>query len=178
MAAAQPFLSGAISKTVNMPTEATAEEIAREELSFSLFDSLVSLKETRALRVARSVFFREHVRRQHRDTCCVCGTSVRTPDFLSELEAAHIVPRNLRGSDDVRNGLGLCRRHHWAFDKGLYGFDKSRKIVIPAKVKSIKENAPLLPFEGALMRPTKSLALAPAPEALNWHIENIVEKWK
>src|SRR5436309_2175394 len=28
MAAAQPFISGAISKTVNMPTEATAEEIA------------------------------------------------------------------------------------------------------------------------------------------------------
>ena len=28
MAAAQPFLSGAISKTVNMPTETTAEDIA------------------------------------------------------------------------------------------------------------------------------------------------------
>ena len=28
MAAVQPFLSGAISKTVNMPEEATAEEIA------------------------------------------------------------------------------------------------------------------------------------------------------
>jgi ribonucleoside-diphosphate reductase alpha chain len=32
MAAAQPFLSGAISKTVNMPTEATVEEIAKTYL--------------------------------------------------------------------------------------------------------------------------------------------------
>lgn len=164
--------------TQNDLEKATADELAREELSFSLFDKTAAMRETRALRVARSVFFREHVRRQHHDTCCVCGTSVRTPDLMSEFEAAHIVPRNLLGSDDVRNGLGLCRRHHWAFDKGLYGFDKSRKVIVPGRIKSIKENAPLLQFEGALMRATKNPTLAPAPEALKWHLENVVGKWQ
>jgi hypothetical protein len=35
-------------------------------------------------------------------------------------QAAHIVPKNKNGTDDPRNGLTLCRAHHWAFDAGLF----------------------------------------------------------
>ena len=51
-----------------------------------------------------------------------------------EVDAAHIVPRSMFGSDDARNGLALCKRHHWAFDKGMLGIDDDRKIVVPSVV--------------------------------------------
>jgi len=31
---------------------------------------------------------------------------------------AHIYPKHRDGNGDLRNGLGLCRHHHWAFDVG------------------------------------------------------------
>jgi predicted restriction endonuclease len=35
-----------------------------------------------------------------------------------EVQGAHIYPKGRDGSDDLRNGICLCRRHHWAMDAG------------------------------------------------------------
>src|SRR5438067_2316226 len=78
--------------------------------------------------------------------CCVCGTGLRVPSGPYEIEAAHIVPHALRGCDDARNGLALCRRHHWAFDRGLFGVDASRLIHVPASILREPVNQPLQIF--------------------------------
>ena len=36
------------------------------------------------------------------------------------LDAAHLIDRGLDGTDDLRNGIVLCKNHHAAFDKKLF----------------------------------------------------------
>jgi len=92
----------------------------------------------------------------------------------SELEAAHIVPRASRGADDARNGLALCRAHHWAFDRGLFGVSAAGEIQVPKKISGLNENAPLIPFRGKKLRLPVDASLIPSAAALKWHLENIV----
>jgi len=63
--------------------------------------------------------------------CAVCGLSLQTRDSRTEIEAAHIFPKSMKGSDDPRNGISLCRTHHWAFDNGLFALVDDLRIIIP-----------------------------------------------
>ena len=61
--------------------------------------------------------------------CLFCGFDGRktashknneaTRSIPSPIEAAHILPWATYDLDDVRNGIALCRFHHWAFDSGV-----------------------------------------------------------
>lgn len=66
----------------------------------------------------RSTAFRLAVLRLYDSKCAVCGSDLRSPTGTPEVQAAHIYPKRLDGSDDPRNGICLCSRHHWAFDVG------------------------------------------------------------
>lgn len=66
----------------------------------------------------RSAAFRLAVLRLYDSKCAVCGSDLRSPTGTPEVQAAHIYPKRLDGSDDPRNGICLCTRHHWAFDVG------------------------------------------------------------
>jgi putative restriction endonuclease len=98
-----------------------------------------------------------------------------TANGKSECEAAHIVPRGRKGADDARNGLALCRSHHWAFDNGLFGVDASGKIHIPKDIAVHAANAGLVPFSKKKLRPPSVAAMVPAAEALAWHLKWIVK---
>lgn len=74
---------------------------------------------TMASRLVRDVAFRDIVIEAYEKTCAVCGDPI-FHDGLTELEAAHIVGVAERGPDEPRNGLALCKRHHWAFDHGVF----------------------------------------------------------
>ena len=106
--------------------------------------------------------------------CAVCGKGFKTPDDKSEIEAAHIVPRRLRGADDVRNGLALCRSHHWAFDQGLFGIEENRTVSVAEKVLAIDENIELSQLAGVQIREATLLDCRAASEALAWHRENVL----
>ena len=62
--------------------------------------------------------FKFNVFKRYGSRCAVC-------DIIHKelLEAAHIVPRSVHGSNDARNGLVLCYLHHRAFDVGLFTFE-------------------------------------------------------
>lgn len=76
-------------------------------------------RETHASRLVRDVAFRDIVIDSYETCCAVCGDPIRH-DGLTELEAAHIVAVSEQGPDDPRNGMALCKRHHWAFDHGIF----------------------------------------------------------
>jgi putative restriction endonuclease len=46
------------------------------------------------------------------------------------VQSAHIYPKARDGSDDVRNGLCLCRRHHWALDVGWIALADDYTILV------------------------------------------------
>jgi len=153
---------------------ATAEQNTREAAAFQLFDMTAIRTETRHNRPARSTAFKTAIRALYGSDCCVCGFAVVHPNGRkSEMEAAHVVPRSRQGSDDSRNGLGLCRRHHWAFDQGLFGVDDHSEIIAPASVLAIPVNDALLtPLVG--QRIWQPPATPVAPEALRWHRDHVL----
>ena len=151
-----------------------AEQNTRQAGPFSPFDSSLVATETRAMRVARSLVFSRTVRAIYGGVCCVCGTALRSPAGQVEIDAAHIVPRGQQGTDDARNGLALCKRHHWAFDRGLFGINRDRTVIVPRGVADIRQNQLLAVLAGKPMREATDKSLAAHPEALEWHRINIL----
>lgn len=85
---------------------------------------------TEARRRARDSAFSELVREAYDRTCAICGNSRETPDGNPEVEAAHIYPKQEGGADDVRNGIALCKLHHWAFDNGWLAISDEYEILV------------------------------------------------
>ncbi|THD44009.1 MAG: restriction endonuclease, partial [Bradyrhizobium sp.] len=147
---------------------------AHEVGPLDLFDNAAALTESRAKRIARSRAFQQRVTDLYQCRCAACGNAFRSPaGDLYEIEAAHIVPRGLKGADDARNGLALCRSHHWAFDRGLFGVGQSGGIEVPPKVAALRENRHLTPLVAQTLRPPTDPAFAPAKAALAWHWSNV-----
>ncbi|KEO83266.1 HNH endonuclease [Tumebacillus flagellatus] len=78
----------------------------------------------------RSNKFREFVKYIYGFACAVCGSALRDHSGNPEVESAHFYPKSMHGSDDVRNGICLCRNHHWAFDAGLFSISNNYEIMI------------------------------------------------
>lgn len=139
---------------------------------FSLFEK--SQKKTvLSRRIGRLAAFRHHVLATYKNQCCLCLDSLVDFSGHYETEAAHIVPKRCRGSDDIRNGLALCKKHHWAYDRGLFGVSSDYTVVVPDKVLLIPSNKSLAYYKSAQVQ-VPGPPLSPSPDALNWHIENIM----
>lgn len=70
--------------------------------------------------------FSEKVKRAYHHTCALCGARYGgNEDILSGIEAAHILAWHRYDLDEVRNGIALCRLHHWAFDAGVIAIEYS-----------------------------------------------------
>lgn len=155
-------------------TQAEGEQVGKQQEPFEMFDTETRITETYTKRAARSLAFRKIVKTLYNYNCCVCGTGLKSPLGQFEVEAAHIVPRHRTGSDDARNGLALCKRHHWAFDYGLFAVDNRLQIVVPATVRRISQNNVLAALHGGqIVRPADG-DLSPSLLALEWHRENIL----
>ena len=145
-----------------------------EEKELALFELDAATQDSHTTRIARSAAFRNRVLLVYGKVCAVCGKGFKTPHNKSEIEAAHIVPRRLRGADDVRNGLALCRSHHWAFDEGLFAIEEDRTVLIPEKTMAIDENIELSRLAGRLIREASPVECRAAEEALAWHRGNVL----
>lgn len=151
-----------------------AEQQTHEAARLNLFNNTSALQETRIKRIARSQAFSRRVLPLYEHRCAVCGNAHSVINGTTEAEAAHIVPRSLKGADDSRNGLALCGSHHWAFDRGLFGIRPDRRVLVPAATAADASNTHLLPFDGELIRDPNNLAMQPALNALAWHLANVV----
>jgi putative restriction endonuclease len=151
-------------------------EVARQESMveqpFEMFDPVPRILERRTATIARSRAFATVVATSYQNTCSVCGFALTLPNGRSEIEASHIVPRSRAGADDVRNGLALCRSHHWAFDAGLFSITEGRTVYVPEVVLRIGANAHLARHNNQPINLPIRLERWPATEALSWHFEN------
>ncbi len=74
----------------------------------------------------------------------------------------------------MRNGVALCKRHHWAFDYGLFGIEKKNKVQVSGKAMKLKENKILLDFQDKKILLPKRKNLCPSQKALEWHWQNVM----
>ena len=141
------------------------------------FSSLQSLVPTESEDPIRTAGFRQAIMRIYDYTCAVCQLYVLTLDGKSVTEAAHIIPFNISGNNDVRNGISLCRLHHWSFDRGLISVDRNYKVIIS---EFMLERGPtewlLTTMRGKSILLPEHNELYPAQEALAWHREEVLKK--
>jgi hypothetical protein len=101
--------------------------------------------------------FKFRVLQRYGPCCAVCD--VRITELL---DAAHILPKHRKGTDDPRNGLVLCALHHRAFDRRFFGIEPETLAIV---------YQPNGPSSDALLisRTTlQHLERKPHPEALTW----------
>jgi putative restriction endonuclease len=111
-----------------------------------------------ARRRVRDSDFTSAVRDAYERTCVVCGSSRETPTGEPEVEAAHVYPKSEGGADDVRNGVALCKLHHWAFDSGWLSFTDDHRILVKDvperegyyEFKQLEGNSLILPERGGV----------------------------
>ena len=108
--------------------KAEIERIVKEEKKISGYETVLKedpdkIKETKS--TYRSTAFARIIREIYDYRCAACGLRLNL-NGLVIIDAAHLIPYSESQDDDPRNGIALCKNHHWAMDKFLIvpGTDK------------------------------------------------------
>ncbi len=121
--------------------------------------------------------FRRAIMKIYDYTCAACRLQILTLNGETVTEAAHIVPFNETNNDDVRNGISLCKLHHWAFDRYLFSIDESYNIVVS---EMMTERGPtewlLKTMHGVNILLPEQEELHPAHSALTWHRKKMLSQ--
>ena len=147
------------------------------------FDKNKKIVKTTRESALRNRGFRQAVIEAYECKCAVCGLKIHSPDLLSwEVEAAHIVPNNLLGRDDVCNGIALCHFHHWAFDVGWVTLSDSYRVQVSSQIKNLSSDYGKIEgyefFRGFVDKSVKiglpsRNEIYPHLNAIRWHRQNI-----
>jgi hypothetical protein len=130
--------------------------------------------------------FRQAVIEAYDFKCAVCGLKINSPRrTIWEVEAAHIVPHNFKGKDDILNGLSLCHLHHWAFDVGWFSLYNDYTIIVSPEVQNLRNEFGKFgnyEFIKSLTQSVLKISLPiheniyPHLNSIKWHRENIFNK--
>lgn len=125
----------------------------------------------------RADAFRKVVLENYSNTCAITGSRFSL-DRTVEAQAAHIISKEVNGTDDPRNGLALSQTAHWAFDKGLLTINEHFEIQVhPSTRKADFVNFPLLEKQNQPILLPDDKMYHPHAEALNWHKKHIFGKF-
>lgn len=125
----------------------------------------------------RSAGFRQAIMGLYNYTCAVCRLRIVTMDGESATDAAHIIPFRISKNDDVRNGISLCKLHHWSFDKGLLSVSQTYQVLVSPLMSDQRPTEWMLTElqDKSIMLPERD-QLYPAPDALAWHREEVLRR--
>ena len=116
----------------------------------------------------RHALFPRVIKSLYKDQCCVCRLATHVKDKTGIVDAAHILPFAEFHYDDPRNGLALCKNHHFGFDHGWFGITETYKVAVSPQLQRavgyIESGTEILLPENALYNPE--------PAALQWHQDN------
>ncbi len=124
---------------------------------------------TSSKRKARSYAFGRGIKEIYQNQCAVCGISRFTNAGHPEVESAHIYPKSKNGADDLRNGIALCRLHHWALDGGLFAIKDDLSIIIKDWIRGDPNYDEITRFEGNKLRKNDDERYQPDPLYLREH---------
>ncbi|MCP9291637.1 HNH endonuclease [Gracilimonas sediminicola] len=119
--------------------------------------------------------FSRIVRSNYNYTCALCRNRVVTPGGKTLVEGAHIIPWSKSRNDDPRNGISLCRSHHWMFDTFMFTVNPNFKIQFSRWLKDQKnEIGELWELSNeSILLPEESFR--PSGQALEYHNEKFEE---
>ena len=75
----------------------------------------------------------------------------------------------LNGSNDFRNGIALCKIHHWAFENGLFAIKDDYTIIIEGRISNDKVYKEINQFAGKTIRLPEKNKPKPHPIFLKEH---------
>lgn len=120
----------------------------------------------------RHSLFPKVIKDLYRHSCAVCSLAVDVDGGGEIVDAAHIMPFNRFHNDDPRNGVALCKNHHWGFDAGWYTFSDAYTIVASPRLRSAPS---YIRAEVRILLPAQ-IEYAPALEAIAWHRAHIYKR--
>lgn len=124
----------------------------------------------------RDEAFRRIVLEAYDFTCAVCEMKLCLGNLI-EATAAHIVPKRRSGTDDPRNGLALCRTHHWAFDVGIFSLSDEYEVLLSQALnKADARNCTLVDLKSKSILLPRNEVVQPHPKALAWHRTEVLLK--
>ncbi len=155
-------------------TEYEQSLISEVEQPFSLQKPTPPIPEESPI---RSVGFRQAIMGLYNYTCAVCRLRIVTMDGESATDAAHIIPFRISKNDDVRNGISLCKLHHWSFDKGLISLSKTYQVLVSPLMSNRRPTEWTLTElqDKSILLPGRD-QLYPAQDALAWHREEVLRR--
>jgi putative restriction endonuclease len=123
----------------------------------------------------RDAAFSRVVRSAYDHRCAACGTRVIVwATGHSLVDAAHLVPRG-EGSDDPRNGMALCKNHHWALDEYLIAPGPDRIWhVSPGLDERRGDERALIGLDGKVILLPREERFTPWRESLAWRVKHLL----
>lgn len=125
---------------------------------------------------SRETAFSRVVRSAYDYRCAACGLRVVLDDVVL-VEAAHIIPFTVSHDNDPRNGIALCRNHHWAMDRLLLAPvpGQSRPIwrVSGELDRRIEGQTDLLDLDGSAVLRPRDTRFHPREDALKWRQQHL-----
>jgi len=154
------------------------EGIVKEEKEISGYETVLKgepdkIKETKS--TYRSTAFTRIIREIYDYRCAACGLRLNL-NGLVIIDAAHLIPFSESQDDDPRNGIALCKNHHWAMDKFLIvpGTDKLWHVSpeLDDRIEGCKEIISL--NKRKILLPHKE-KYYPKSESLTWRYKRILK---
>jgi HNH endonuclease len=132
----------------------------------------------RISRQKRDAAFRSIVLANYGHTCAVTGQKFHSPRYV-EADGAHIIGKEVHGTDDPRNGIALSKSAHWAFDQGIFTISDQYEVLVNAKAKQASiANFPALEIDRRKIALPDDPYYRPHPEALAWHKQERFDRFR
>ncbi|MEP5569814.1 MAG: HNH endonuclease [Halioglobus sp.] len=126
----------------------------------------------------RDAAFRKIVLENYGSACAVTASKFIYGKY-TEAQAAHIISKEVKGTDDPRNGLALSHTAHWAFDRGIFTISDQYEVQVHSSAdKSKSLNFQILDMHGKGIFLPKDADYYPHQEALRWHREEVFGHFK
>jgi hypothetical protein len=128
-------------------------------------------------REKRDAAFRRIVLGNYGYTCAVTGQRFHSLHHV-EADGAHIIGKELRGTDDPRNGIALSKSAHWAFDRGLFTISDQYEVIVNPKISSTNvAHFPAIEVDRRKILLPPDSCYWPHPDALAWHKQKVFDRF-
>lgn len=161
--------------TIEQEAEEYSEQLIQDtQHPFSMHRDVESIQVETSI---RSAGFRRAIMQVYVYTCAVCELNIRASSGESVTDAAHIIPFSVSYNDDIRNGISLCKSHHWAFDTGLISVNEAYEVIVsPSMTEQGPTASMLTQLRNKRIWLPSGEEYRPAQAALTWHREKVMKQ--